>query len=149
MMAKLRQWLPDWKQFLKIVGYVVLLYALQMLLIIPAVTYFISSDFNSVPDISFEPVAGEIEQAAILECNEFFREQYTSEQVEFLDQSHKVWKIGDSRYLVKASAIVPASLGLAEKINFTCYMKYLGDDSFSKSSWKLKGLDYRFQSNTE
>lgn len=142
MVMKWRDWLPAWRGVLKIIFYVVLLYGLQAFVILPFMRYVLDLDFFPKAS-SFEPVNGEGAQVAQLECDEYFRQQMDSRQVEFPAGTDKVWRLGDGRYLIKASAIVTDSAGLSSKLNYACYIQYRGGDVFDPHNWKLKGLDWR------
>lgn len=142
MMIKPRDWLPNWQGVLKIVSYVLLLYVLQAFVILPFMRSVLDLDFFPKAG-DFDPVSGEGAQVAQLECDEYFRQQVDSERVEFPAGTDKVWRLGDGRYLIKASAIVTDSAGLSSKLNYACYIQYRGGDVFDSHNWKLKGLDWR------
>ncbi|BCX82480.1 hypothetical protein MIT9_P2066 [Methylomarinovum caldicuralii] len=143
-----RDWLPDWKSLGKIVFYVALLYVLQVFVILPFMTYVIDSDFLS-PRGAFEPVSGDAKQGAQLQCSNYFRQEMTTERVEFPLGGTKVWGMGDGRFLVKARAIVTDDAELAHKINYACYVKFEGGDAFEAGNWTLRGLDWRDANTTE
>ncbi len=142
MVTKWRDWLPDWRGVLKIISYVALLYVLQAFVIMPFMRYALDLDFFPKTG-SFEAVSEEGAQVAQLECGEYFRHQMDSRRVEFPAGTDKVWRLGDGRYLIKSSAIVTDSAGLSSKLNYACYIQYLGGDVFDSHNWKLKGLDWR------
>jgi hypothetical protein len=137
---KWRDWLPSRQAALKILFYVGAVYLLQIFVIPSFVTYLLDADFFAQE--SYEPASGEGEQAARLECNHYLQEKMSSERLEFLDNEDKVWQLGDGRYLVKGSAIATDASELAHKLQYACYVRYLGGEMFDLANWELKGLDW-------
>ncbi len=136
-----RDLIPDRKTLGKIVAYVALLYALQIFVFVPFMTYVVESDFFSAPG-TFSPIEGDAGEAAQIQCRRFFRQEMNTERVEFPLRDTKVWAMESGRFLVKASAVVTDDLELAHRINYTCYVKYRGGNLLEAASWKLKGLDW-------
>ncbi|HEB78612.1 MAG TPA: hypothetical protein ENI90_08800 [Methylothermaceae bacterium] len=136
-----RDFIPEPKVLGKIIGYVALLYVLQVYVIVPFMTYVVKSDFFASPG-TFKTVNGDIGAAAQNQCHRFFREEMATDRVEFPLGDGKVWGMNGGRYLVKGSAVVSDDLELGHRINFTCYVKYRGGDVYGTDSWQLKGLDW-------